>query len=274
MILSTALPTGLTAWFLVPALLALVGYVVAGWRVQASWSAPALIAAWALHWLAMLAHLLGWGLPGTGAHFGFAPALSTMAWMVLGVYGIESRWVPLPAVRRGLAVLGAVVVVVSLIFPGDGTVHAESPWAPLHWVLGLASYGLFGAAVLHATWLDRTERALRSAGRGAMQTPGVPLLTLEKLTFHLVAAGFLVLTVAIVLGFWLNDTWHWDHKTVFSLLGWTVFAALLVGRRAFGWRGKRATRWLYVGTGLLLLAYVGSRFVFEVVLHRSASGGA
>ena len=45
-------------------------------------------------------------------------------------------------------------------------------------------------------------------------------------------------------------------------------AIKVAGRRAFGWRGPVATRWLYAGTGLLLLAYVGSRFVFEVVLHR------
>jgi len=48
-----------------------------------------------------------------------------------------------------------------------------------------------------------------------------------------------------------------------------LFAALLAGRRAFGWRGPLATRWLYGGAALLLLAYVGSRFVLEVVLGRS-----
>jgi ABC-type uncharacterized transport system permease subunit len=33
-------------------------------------------------------------------------------------------------------------------------------------------------------------------------------------------------------------------------------------------RGRKATRWLYVGAVLLLLAYVGSRFVLEVLLGR------
>jgi len=36
-----------------------------------------------------------------------------------------------------------------------------------------------------------------------------------------------------------------------------------------GWRGRQATRWLYSGAALLLLGYVGSRFVLEVVLGRS-----
>ena len=63
--------------------------------------------------------------------------------------------------------------------------------------------------------------------------------------------------------------WKWDHKTVFSLLAWLTFAVLLVGRARFGWRGRRAVRVLYVGAGLLLLAYVGSRFVLEIVLGRA-----
>ena len=96
----------------------------------------------------------------------------------------------------------------------------------------------------------------------------MPLLRLERLTFRFVAAGFVVLSAAIVLGVWFSEHWRWDHKAVFSILGWLVFAGLLAGRRAFGWRGPVATRGVYTGAALLLLAYVGSRFVLEVVLHR------
>jgi ABC-type uncharacterized transport system permease subunit len=272
-ILSTTLPAGLTFWFVVPAFAALGAYALASLRVQAAWSHQALMAAWVLHGLALLAHLLGWGLAVSGAHFGFALALSTIAWMVLAAYEVESRFVPLPGVRRGLAVLGSITLVLALLFPGDEAVHPASPWAPVHWILGLVSYGLFGAAVLHARWLDRAERAMRAAGRVGAPSGGLPLLTLEKLTFRLVGAGFGALTLAIALGVWFTEVWHWDHKTVFSVLGWLVFAGLLGGRRAFGWRGRLATRWLYVGTGLLLLAYVGSRFVFEVLLHRAPMAG-
>jgi ABC-type uncharacterized transport system permease subunit len=50
-----------------------------------------------------------------------------------------------------------------------------------------------------------------------------------------------------------------------------LFLALLVGRHWRGWRGRQATRWLYAGTLVLLLAYVGSRFVLEVLLGRSVA---
>ena len=56
---------------------------------------------------------------------------------------------------------------------------------------------------------------------------------------------------------------------MFSLLAWITFAVLLLGRSRFGWRGRSAVRVLYAGTALLLLAYVGSRFVMEVMLGRA-----
>jgi ABC-type uncharacterized transport system permease subunit len=110
---------------------------------------------------------------------------------------------------------------------------------------------------------------MRSAAAvSAVAATGMPLLRLERMTFRFVLAGFVVLSAALLLGAWFANPWRWDHKTVFSMLGWLVFAALLAGRRSFGWRGPAATRWLYAGAALLLLAYVGSRFVLEVVLHR------
>jgi ABC-type uncharacterized transport system permease subunit len=100
---------------------------------------------------------------------------------------------------------------------------------------------------------------------------GMPLLQLERVTFRFVQAGFVLLTGTLALGMLTSAHWRWaDHKTVFSLLAWVVFAGLLAGRHFNGWRGRRATRWLYAGAVLLLLAYAGSRFVLEVLLDKPA----
>lgn len=270
------LSTGPAAWTgsapLAVALLALVGYVSVALPPAAraaAWSAPALIAAWGFHFILLALDVGGFGQSTHGARLGFAPVLSITVWVVIAVHGVESRLVPLPAVRRVLAAAGALAVALAWVFPGETRV-LNSPWAPLHFVLGVASYGLFGAAVLHGLLLDGAERRLRlrtAAEPGAM---GMPLLQLERLTFRFVEAGFVVLSATLLLGVMTATRWVWDHKTVFSLLGWAVFAALLLGRRLQGWRGRRATRWLYAGALLLLLAYVGSRFVLEVVLERAA----
>jgi ABC-type uncharacterized transport system permease subunit len=263
---------GSTPAWLLPGLLALAAYGVAA-LLPGRADHPvrvSLLVAWMAHALSIGVDTAGAGSPDAGARFGFAPALSATLWLVIAVYLIESRSLPLGGVRRSLALLGATAVALALLFPGDLRPHALSRWEPLHWVMGIASYGLFGAAVLHAAMLNRADRQMRQmpADFAATSGAGLPLLRLERLTFRFVGAGFALLTAALLLGWWFARPWHWDHKTVLSILGWGVFAALLAGRRAFGWRGPLATRWLYAGAGLLLLAYVGSRFVFEVVLHR------
>jgi len=256
---------------LVLALVAVLAYGVAAWPAQGAsrLPAPALVAGWVLHALLLMLDIGGWGRGEPGARLGFGPVLSLTVWLVLGVHEIESRFVPVPGVRRMLAVSGAFVVLVAWAFPGEVR-PALSPLAPVHWVLGVASYALFGAAVLHATMLDSAERQMRLRAGPAPAPMGMPLLRLERLTFRFVEAGFVVLTIALVMGMVTAAHWRWDHKSVFSMLGWAVVAALLAGRQWRGWRGRRATRWLYVGAALLLLAYAGSRFVFEVLLGRTA----
>ena len=120
----------------------------------------------------------------------------------------------------------------------------------------------------------QTQAALRSV---LPPQAGLPLLTLERLTFRFAGAGFVLLSATLAAGLLFGETfygagraWRWDHKTVFSVLAWFVFAALLLGRARFGWRGRKAVRVLYAGSLLLLLAYVGSRFVLEVVLGKAA----
>ncbi|MFT7775038.1 inner membrane protein YpjD [Roseateles sp.] len=262
--------------------LALLGYVWVGLlRARAAEgevvarrplrSVPPMALAWTAQFAALFIDISGYGLETRGARFGFAPALSMTIWLVLTVYLIESRFLPLHSVRRVLAWLAAAAVLLAWGFPGESRPLAASPWAPLHWVLGLASYGLFGVAVLHASLMNRAEARLRQkhAAPG-----GLPLLQLERLTFQFVAAGVGVLSLAIFLGWWFTPTWHWDHKNLLAVLGWLVLTGLLVGRRIYGWRGRRATRWLYAGAALLLLSYAGSRFVLEVILQRANGGGA
>ncbi|NCT84178.1 MAG: cytochrome c biogenesis protein CcsA [Comamonadaceae bacterium] len=233
-------------------------------------SVPPMALAWTAQFAALFIDISGYGLAVPGARFGFAPALSMTIWLVLTVYLIESRFLPLHSVRRVLAWLAAAAVLLAWTFPGESRPLAASPWAPLHWVLGLASYGLFGVAVLHAALMNRAEARLRHK----QATPGgLPLLQLERLTFQFVAAGVGMLSLAILLGWWFTPAWHWDHKNLLAVLGWLVLTGLLVGRRVYGWRGRRATRWLYAGAALLLLSYAGSRFVLEVILQRGVNGG-
>jgi ABC-type uncharacterized transport system permease subunit len=273
MILANAYPNA--AVLMLPlALAAALAYAtpaLASSRLSVKSSRTALWCAWCLHGL-----LLILGLTGAEPRFGFGPALSVTAWLVLTVYAVESRLFPKLEARWALAGLGSLTVILAWVFPGSPIRGDRSPWLPLHWVLGIASYGLFAAAVVHAWLMNRAEKQIRLA---ADPSSGIPLLTLERLTFRFATVGFVLLTATLLAGWLFGEhlygtgavkAMRWDHKTVFSVLSWAVFATLLLGRAYFGWRGRKATRVLYVGAGLLLLAYVGSRFVLEVLLGRSA----
>ncbi|MBG9389457.1 cytochrome C assembly family protein [Caenimonas aquaedulcis] len=266
MILASASPASV-----VLTLAAAVAYAVpaaGARRLSEPASRIALLIAWMLH-----AAVLAWTLWGEPPRFGFAPALSITAWLVLTAYAVEKQVFPQLEARWALAGLGSAAVLLALAFPGNPLHVSASPWLPLHLALGVASYGLFAAAVVHAWLMTRAEKQIRQA---ADPRAGLPLLTLERLTFRFATAGFALLTATLLAGFFFSDSLYgiavvkWDHKTVFSVLAWIVFAFLLLGRLRFGWRGRKAVRVLYTGSLLLLLAYAGSRFVLEVVLRRPA----
>lgn len=261
-------PDHTSLWTLAPAGAAVVAYLLAAFSVQRSGQArTSLHTAWGLHLLSLVASLFS-----PPAHFGFAPALSITAWLMLSMYLIEQQLYPRMRAASLLAGMGALAVLLAVLFPGAALANEQSVWLPLHLALGVASYGLFAAAVVHAGLMTRAERRIRRASEDG---PGVPLLTLERIMFRCVHAGFVLLTATLLVGWLFGEAlygrpWRLDHKTVFSLLAWVVFAVLLVGRARFGWRGLHATRMVYTGAVMLLLGYAGSRFVLEVVLGHSA----
>lgn len=268
MILASASPVSLLL-----AAAAALAYAVPALAARAIGAVTArrvLLLAWLLHGL-----LLAWSLLDKPPRFGFAPALSITVWLVLTVYAIERQLYPRMKARWALAGFGALTIALALVFPG-APLHVEAPLLlPLHWALGVAAYGLFAVAVAHGWLMSRAESNMRKAAQTADE--GVPLLTLERLMFRFVGAGFVLLTLTMLAGVFFGEHlygdsytgWRWDHKRVFTLLSWLTFAALLAGRSLLGWRGRRAVRVLYIGAALLLLGYVGSRFVLEVLLGRA-----
>ncbi|MFM7330095.1 MAG: inner membrane protein YpjD [Brachymonas sp.] len=261
------LSTGLTPWFVVLAVLSLVAYILPAFKT--SWSAQAvrtcLLMAWMGHGALLVLSLLS-------GRFGFGPALSVMAWLVLTVYAVEGRLYPQMQSRRVLAVLGALALLVGLVFPGAQMGQFASAWLPLHAALGIAAYGMLAVATVHAWLMQSAEAKMRL---GQQSDAGLPLMTLERLMLAFVVVSWALLTGTLLAG-WLfaedlygiEKFWKWDHKTIFSLLAWVVLACLLWGRWQRGWRGRHAARFVYGGAILLLLAYVGSRFVLEVLLDR------
>ena len=98
---------------LVLAMAAVLGYVVAA-AAAGRGSQAALVLGWLLHLAVLVLDIGGWGTDLPGARLGFAPVLSLTVWLVVAVYAVESRFVPLPAVRRWMALLGAGAVLLEI----------------------------------------------------------------------------------------------------------------------------------------------------------------
>jgi ABC-type uncharacterized transport system permease subunit len=99
-----------------------------------------------------------------------------------------------------------------------------------------------------------------------------PLLTMERLLFRIIFAGFVLLTLTLGSGILFSEElfgkpMQFTHKTVFGILSWIIFASMLAGRALYGWRGRVAMRWTLAGFLSLVLAYIGSKFVLEVLLR-------
>ncbi|MGF6481296.1 cytochrome C assembly family protein [Paraburkholderia sp. JPY419] len=261
--------------------------VHAGALVASGMSAPGR----ALLFVALLAHgvLLHTTIfPQNAMVFGFAFALSAMFWLGAGIYWIESFFFPLDGLRLLVLPLACVASLLPLAFGGVRVLpYAAAPMFKLHFLIANIAYGLFAIAALHAVLMLAVERRLHSM-RGALAQRHAasgngwwsswldtlpPLLTLEKLLFRLIGAGFVLLTLTLLSGILFSEqlldrALRLDHKTVFAILSWVMFGALLTARKVSGWRGRAALRWVLASFVALLLAYVGSRFVLEVLLHR------
>lgn len=245
------------------------------WRVAAvaagarPWERFAILAPLALH--AWLIYAI---FAAPELRFGFAQALSVMMFLAVAICWLEGLAYPIEAVYSLVFLAAAICAPLPAFFEGRLTPSAEPFEFRLHLIFGMLAYSLFTVATLHAVLIAKVENRLHG-------TPGLdgafgslpPLLSLERLVFLLIGAAFIVLTVTLVFGMVFSEAFigramRLEHKTIFIILSWAIFGMLLAGRWRYGWRGRTALRWTVTGFVVLMLAYPGSRFVLEVLLHR------
>lgn len=197
------------------------------------------------------------------------------------VAGLVAMLAWVSGLLRTLPVIGTVVLPVAAIasmLPSLTThahrfPYAAEPWAAAHVAVALVAYALFIVAAVQALVLMGLERRLRRRLPNPNANAIPPLLTLERFLFRLIIAGFILLTLTILSGALFSEElfgqpFKLTHKSLFSVLGWLTFGGLLWGRWRYGWRGRIALRWILTGTVFLFLAYLGSKFVLEVLLGR------
>jgi len=243
-----------------------------------AWERAAILAPFALHSWLLYTELF----TSVELHFGFSQALSVMLWLTVLIYWVESMIYELDSMQALVLPLAAVCSLLPALYPGMETpAYTQSLEFRVHLLVAMLAYSLFTIAALHATLMIVLERRLHGgalAGPADGQFAGPlatlpPLMTLEALLFRILTLGFVLLTLTLVTGFVFSEELfgkavRFNHKTVFGVISWIIFAALLVGRYGWGWRGRTALRWTLAGFAALLLAYVGSMFVLQVILGK------
>ena len=183
---------------------------------------------------------------------------------------------------RPIAALGVIVFPLAALFLiideflAPPTAPVALPWQiKLHVTIALLAFGVLAIAALLALLLAAQERALRARRVGAWARTLPPLTLTEALLFRLIAAGFALLTLTLLSGvLFVHNLFTQDlvQKTVLSVIAWCVFGVLLIGRWRWGWRGARAVNLTLLGMCVLVLAFFGSKFVLELILHRQLQG--
>lgn len=227
--------------------------------------------------VALLLHAIGIGraiVTPTGIDLSLAHALSLVAGLAVLVAWATGLIRALPAVGAVVLPVAALAAVLPVLSASTHRLpYTNVPWASVHIAIALSAYAILIVAAAEALVLTGIERRLHRGLPNPGTATSPPLLTLERWLFLLIGIGYVLLTLTLASGIFYSEELfgtpaRFNHKNVFSVAAWLTYSALLIGRWRFGWRGRRALKWILAGTVLLLLAYVGSKFVVEVLLHR------
>lgn len=206
-----------------------------------------------------------------GVDIGFFSALTFTAWLMSTLLVIASFSLPIGCL--GLLVYPfALITLVLRISSEQQHILTDllAPGLQTHILFSLLAYSLLSIAVAQAILLYIQDKYLHNKHPSGFLHSLPSLETMEIMLFRIIGLGVIALSVSLLSGFlYLDDMFaqHLVHKTILSLIAWLIFVVLLWGHYKFGWRGKMAIKMSMSGFVLLMLAYFGSKFVIELVLH-------
>src|SRR5258708_7541693 len=146
--------------------------------------------------------------------------------------------------------------------PGGGPT-LTSFWLPLH-----ASLFFLGHTLLFLTFVSGLmyllqERELKSKKPRAFYYRLPPLSVLDDLAQKTLAAGFPLVTLAIIIGAFfasskLGGDWPLDPKVAWSFVTWLIYLGLVFTRWTAGWRGRKAAYLAITGFAAVVVSWGAS----------------
>ena len=138
----------------------------------------------------------------------------------------------------------------------------QSAWLGVHTILAIMGATAFSMAFLAGVMFLLQEWFLKSKRFNSLHYKLPALDLLDTLNYRAISFGFPLLTLGIITGsIWAEYAWgtywNWDPKQTWSLIIWLFYAAMLHGRVAMGWRGKKAAYLAIIGFAGVIFTFVG-----------------
>lgn len=148
---------------------------------------------------------------------------------------------------------------------------APALWIDLHILVSVLTYALLTLAAVAALGAFIQEGALKRKRPTTLSRLLPSVADGEALSGRLLAASEAVLGLGLLTGmatlyFETGVLLRLDHKTLLSLIAFVLIGALLLGSNVCGIRGRMAARVILAAYLLLSLAYLGVKFVSQVLL--------
>ena len=207
-------------------------------------------------------------------NFGLFYAISAILWLTALIYWVANLKHKIDVLQCFVLPPAALFVLLSALSIHDYIApYTEASWFMAHVGIAILAYSLFTFAAMHAFLMAIAQRNLHQKATFIQLPNFPPLMVMESLLFKVITLGFILLTLTVASGMLFSEQIFgkplaFSHKVVFSIASWFIYAGLLYGRYRYGWRGLKAIRWTLAGFCLLVLSYIGSRVVLELLLHR------
>lgn len=195
-------------------------------------------------------------------------ANSVIALIVAGTLFFSCLRQPLEVMAVFFLPLAALSIVLALFDASSMPVTQPPAGIKAHIIFSLLAYSILLLSAGLAIVLHLQDRCVHQATTSWLSTKLPALEKTEIFLLHLLIVGFVLLTLGLISGWiYVENLFaqHLTHKTALSMLAWFVFGALLWGRAWFGWRGSQFTYWLLIATGLLILAFLGSKIILGLI---------
>jgi len=213
-----------------------------------------------------------------GINLNFSNSLLIVSWVTVFFYYLINRKIQFNGLEN-LTLIPALLIILSHPFlKNDQSLEIQmSINSIIHIIIAILSYSLLTVGAIFSIFILLFQNNLTKKYQNEENFSGnFSLLSMEDILFKIYWFGFILLSITLFSGIlFTNEIFGtsivWNHKTIFSLMAWITYGAMLLGRMKYGWRGKKAVVISLIAFMFLLLSYFGTKFVLEILLNNNLS---